>query len=63
MNEALQESPGLINKDPEGEGGWIAKLEIDKAGRGEFELEDPAEGIEGPEGLMTAEEYSKFTSE
>lgn len=47
INQALDQDPGLINRDPMGEG-WIFKLE----GNGE-ELE----------GLMTQEEYVKYVEE
>jgi glycine cleavage system H protein len=45
VNEALDEAPELINKDPMGEG-WIVKVQV----------EEPA----NVEGLMEAEEYEKF---
>lgn len=45
VNEALDESPELINKDPMGEG-WIVKLQVDDASN--------------VEGLMEVEEYEKF---
>ena len=47
-NAALEESPGTINKGPEAEG-WLAKIEV----------EDLAE----LDGLMSAEEYERFTKE
>ncbi|KAF2011388.1 hypothetical protein BU24DRAFT_279982 [Aaosphaeria arxii CBS 175.79] len=47
VNSALEEKPGGINKDPEGEG-WIAKVEIDGEPEGT---------------LMTKEEYTAFTEE
>ncbi|KAL8712162.1 MAG: hypothetical protein Q9220_003596 [cf. Caloplaca sp. 1 TL-2023] len=50
-NERLEEKPGIINRDPEGEG-WIAVVEVD----GE-------QGGKGLEGLMGAEEYRGFTEE
>ena len=70
VNEALEESPGLINKDPEGEGGWIARIEVSERGRGEFETKDPppkqgegeGEG-EQYQGLMSEIEYGQFTAE
>ncbi|KAG8530510.1 uncharacterized protein KY384_005013 [Bacidia gigantensis] len=65
VNEALQESPALINKDPEGEGGWIARIEVDPA-KGGKELNVPfQEGAEGEEalGLMTEVEYGQFIAE
>ena len=47
-NSVLEEKPGNINRDPEGEG-WLAKIKIaDKA-----ELES----------LLDAEGYKKFTEE
>lgn len=47
-NSVLEEKPGNINRDPEGEG-WLAKIKIaDKA-----ELET----------LLDAEGYKKFTEE
>ena len=68
VNEALQESPGLINKDPEGEGGWIAKIDVGEQGRKDFERKDKetkqGEGEdEGDPGLMSEDEYGKFTAE
>lgn len=47
VNHTLEEKPGGINQDPEGEG-WIAKLEV--AGEPEGKL-------------MTKEEYTAFTEE
>lgn len=47
VNEVLQEKPGGINKDPEGEG-WIAKLEVEGEPEGK---------------MMSAEEYKAFTEE
>ncbi|KAF2398803.1 glycine cleavage system H protein [Trichodelitschia bisporula] len=47
-NEALEEKPGLLNQDPEGEG-WIAKIKVEH----EEELD----------GLMDEEAYIKFTEE
>ena len=44
-NAALEEKPGGINKEPEGNG-WFAKIEVADA----KELE----------GLMTAEEYENY---
>jgi glycine cleavage system H protein len=49
-NSTLEEKPGALNKDPEGEG-WIAKLEIE---------EDSVAVIEA---LMDAEAYKAFTEE
>ena len=70
VNEALEESPGLINKDPEGEGGWIARIEVSERGRGEFETKDPPpkqgkgeEEGEQYQGLMSEVEYGQFTAE
>jgi len=48
VNEALQDNPDTINKDPYGEG-WIVKVK----------LADSSE----VDGLMSAEDYDKFTSE
>lgn len=50
VNSTLEEKPGNINKDPEGEA-WIAKVEL----QGELD----SESVD----LMTAEEYKKFTEE
>lgn len=47
VNNALEEKPGGINKDPEGEG-WIAKVEVQGEPEGK---------------LMSAEEYTAFTEE
>lgn len=47
VNQSLQEKPGQINKDPEGEG-WIAKVEVSGEPEGE---------------MMTKEEYKKFTDD
>ncbi|KAI4726246.1 glycine cleavage system H protein [Aureobasidium sp. EXF-10728] len=47
-NAVLEEKPSTINKSPEGEG-WIAKIEIKDA--------------KEVEGLMSEEEYKKFTEE
>lgn len=49
VNRVLEEKPATINKSPEGEG-WIAKLEL-------------AEGADINEGLMSVEDYKKFTEE
>jgi glycine cleavage system H protein len=49
-NAVLEETPGHINKDPEGEG-WIAKMEV---------REDAKEETEQ---LMDAQAYQKFTEE
>lgn len=48
-NGALEEKPGHINKDPEGEMGWIAKIKV----------EDKSQ----IEQLMDQEAYAKFTEE
>ena len=53
----------MINKDPEGEGGWIAKIEIGDAGRKEFDTKGSSGGEEGAVDLMTVDEYAKFTAE
>ena len=45
VNNALENSPALVNNDPF-EGGWIVKLKV----KNETELDQ----------LMTAEEYDKF---
>jgi glycine cleavage system H protein len=47
INQALSESPGLINSDPYGEG-WLIRLEPG----------DPAD----IDGLMDAEAYEAFVS-
>lgn len=54
-NEELDAKPGIINKEPEGEG-WIAKIELKE--------EEEGEGGEGGEGerLMDEEEYKRFTA-
>jgi glycine cleavage system H protein len=49
-NSALEEKPGSLNKDPEGEG-WIAKLAIEE------------DGVAVVEGLMDTEAYKVFTEE
>ncbi len=48
VNEKLKDAPDIINKDPYGEG-WITKIKIEK----KDELD----------GLMSAEDYGKFTEE
>lgn len=48
-NGALEEKPGTINKDPEGSGGWIAKIKV--------------EDKSAIEKLMDAGAYAKFTEE
>ena len=65
VNEALQEKPALINKDPEGEGGWIAKIAVEpeKGGRElDVKFQDGAEGEEAI-GLMDEIEYGQFVAE
>jgi glycine cleavage system H protein len=47
VNSALEEKPGGVNKDPEGEG-WIAKVEVSGEPEGK---------------MMTKEEYKAFTEE
>ncbi|QDS77100.1 hypothetical protein FKW77_000755 [Venturia effusa] len=47
-NSILEEKPGLLNQDPEGEG-WITKIEL--------------EGDVSMKGLMDKEAYTKFTEE
>ncbi|KAF1996757.1 hypothetical protein P154DRAFT_306132 [Amniculicola lignicola CBS 123094] len=47
VNSSLEEKPGKINKDPEGEA-WIAKLEISGEPEGR---------------MMTEEEYKEFTAD
>ena len=47
-NDVLQEKPGTINQSPEGEG-WIARIEVKDAGE--------------MDGLMSMDEYAKFTAE
>jgi len=49
VNEALTESPEMVNKDPYGEG-WIAKLR-------------PANLEEDLKNLMNAEKYEKYLKE
>jgi glycine cleavage system H protein len=49
-NNALEEKPGTLNRDPEGEG-WVAKLEIEEDGVAAFEK------------LMDTEAYKAFTEE
>ena len=46
VNKLLEEKPGEINKDPEGEA-WIARIEV--------------EGGAEVEGLMSKDEYKEFT--
>ncbi|KAI9652947.1 MAG: glycine cleavage system H-protein subunit [Alyxoria varia] len=50
-NNALEEKPGTINKEPEGNG-WIAKITVDAQSQGE-QLDN----------LMDAKKYEKFTEE
>ncbi|KAF2252336.1 hypothetical protein BU26DRAFT_539036 [Trematosphaeria pertusa] len=47
VNDALQEKPGQINKDPEGES-WIARLKVEGEPEGK---------------MMSKEEYTAFTEE
>jgi glycine cleavage system H protein len=47
-NNALEEKPSTLNKDPEGEG-WIAKLELEE------------DGVAALENLMDTEAYKEFT--
>jgi glycine cleavage system H protein len=49
-NSILEEKPSLLNSDPEGEG-WITKIEIEEAGKGELEE------------LMDEAGYKAFTEE
>ena len=49
-NEVLEDKPGIVNKDPEGEG-WIAGIEVGEEGRKEME------------GLMGEEEYRGLVKE
>ncbi|OJD31157.1 glycine cleavage system h protein [Diplodia corticola] len=49
VNKVLEKTPAIINKSPEGDG-WIAKIKL-------------ADGSDTNEGLMSAEEYKKFTEE
>lgn len=48
INEALEDSPELINTDPYGEG-WIIKMEV--------------EDLSVLDGLMSAQEYQEFLKE
>ena len=51
-NAVLSETPGMLNKDPEGEEGWIAKLEVEK------------ETVKAQmDELMDATAYKKFTED
>lgn len=47
VNSVLEEKPGLINQDPEGDG-WIARIAVNEEATGK---------------MMTAEEYKVFTDE
>lgn len=49
-NNALEQKPASLNKDPEGDG-WIAKIEISE------------DGLAAYEGLMDTEAYKSFTEE
>jgi len=48
-NGALEEKPGHINKEPEGERGWLAKIKVDDKSQ--------------IEKCMDAEAYAKFVDE
>ena len=48
VNEKLKDNPEIINKDPYGKG-WIVKIKIDNK--------------DSLSGLMSAEDYEKFTAE
>ncbi|EWC48602.1 hypothetical protein DRE_01824 [Drechslerella stenobrocha 248] len=51
VNSELAEKPSLVNKDPEGGAGWIAKIEVGP------------EGLEGAaDSLMDEETYIAFTT-
>ncbi|KAJ6261993.1 hypothetical protein Dda_2794 [Drechslerella dactyloides] len=52
VNSALEKKPALLNKDPEGEEGWIAKLDV-----------VPEEVERVAEELMDDEAYKSFTTE
>lgn len=52
-NDVLEDKPGVVNKDPEGEG-WIAGIEVEEQGvkeMGELMGEEEYRGMvkEGPE--------------
>ena len=49
-NDTLEDKPGVMNKDPEGEG-WIAQIEVEEKGAKEME------------GLMGEEEYRGMVKE
>lgn len=54
VNNTLDEKPGTINKAPEdtgAAGGWVAKVELTE------------DGVKDYEGLMSEEEYKKFTDQ
>jgi len=53
VNSQLEETPGLINKSPEGDG-WLAKIKV---------LPEAGEGAHEWESLMDAKAYKKFTEE
>lgn len=48
INPKLEETPSLVNKDPEG-AAWIAEIEVQDAG--------------DESGLMTAERYKEFVGQ
>jgi len=48
-NSGLEEKPANINKDPEGELGWLARIKVDDGKQ--------------VEGLMDEEAYRAFTEE
>ncbi|KAK6333447.1 glycine cleavage system H-protein subunit [Orbilia javanica] len=52
VNDTLNEKPKLVNEDPEGENGWIVKVEV---GEGEVERLQ--------EELMDEEAYVRYTQE
>ncbi|KAK6508213.1 glycine cleavage system H-protein subunit [Arthrobotrys conoides] len=52
VNDALSEKPKLVNEDPEGEDGWIVRVQV---GEGEVERLQ--------EELMDEEAYERFTKE
>ena len=49
-NDVLEDKPGIVNKDPEGEG-WIAGIEVEE------------EGIKQMEALMGEEQYREMVKE
>ena len=52
VNSALEEKPDTIGRDPEGEKGWLAKIEL--------EGDEEAKRVDE---LMDAEAYKAFTEE